>query len=170
MMDYLNQDHPLLRSSPAAYSSAARILLNSVLKHSRSFRIQFDRDGLEKVIGSAELSRVMPGLTSHKATPGPASAYDIHEETLDADKAKALQSLLSFGMGDWREMPLNYIRSISLLDEHGQMIFHGSDTNNFQIFRLPEDERLALLKAYAQEGIPPEVIEPVDVNPEQLYP
>ena len=170
MMDYLNQDHPLLKSSPAAWASAASILLKYVLKHSRTFRIQFDRRRLEEDIGPAELKRVMPGLSGRRATPDAGSAYDIHEETLDEVKASALQRLLSFEMGDWRDLPLNYIRSISLLDENGQIIFHGSDTNNFQIFRLPGDERAALLEDFAKEGVPPEVVEPVDVNPEQLNP
>lgn len=171
MMHYLNHEHPAFKATSSTYATAVQLLLSAALRHSRSFRLQFDHRRLQQVIGAAELVRIMPSLRRDAPLDDDAvDAYTIHEERLDVDKAEALQALLAFDLGRWQDLPLNYIKTVSLLDDQGQMLLHGSNMNDFMIFRLPEAEHTALIKAYTQAGIPLEAIEQVDVDPQRLYP
>jgi hypothetical protein len=170
MMDYLNRDHLIFQVSPAKRILAVQILLNIALLSSHSFRIQFDRNRLQQVIGIEELMKLMPGLPEPVALIESTSAYDIHEEPLNTDKIEILQRLLSFELEGWNDLPLNYIESITLLDETKQIVFRGNNMNVFQLFALPESERAALIEAYARERIPEEVIEEVEIDLSSLYP
>jgi hypothetical protein len=170
-MDYLNQEHPVFRDSKAKHADAVRELLDRALRCSHSFRLEFDLQRLEGVIGAETLLRLMPGLP----TPGAASrvtshVYDVYEDHIDVEKAEILRRILSSTPEGYSESPLTYVESIRLLDEDCRTVLRGSDMLSFILFSLPGADRAALIKAYAQNGIPETVIEEADVDVEKLKP
>jgi hypothetical protein len=167
-MDYLNQDHPSLRYSETLRSYAVHQLLERGLRCSHSFRIQFDRLRLERVIGRESFSKLMPEFCSGIAPD--AATYDIYEGPLNEDKIAILRRILSIASEGYPERPLNYIKSVRLLDQEYRTILRGGDHNAFILFDLPEPERTALVEVYRQHYIPENVIEQVDVDVERLEP
>lgn len=167
MMDYLDQDHSALRSE-ALRSYAVRELLEQSLPRSRSFRLQFDRMRLERVIGKESFSRLMPN--SRFDIPPERWNYEVYEDYLDDEKIGILRRILSLSSEGYSERPLNYIKSVRLLDQEGRTVLRGGDSNTFILFNLPESERSALVEAYRRHHIPETVIEQVDVAVEKLEP
>lgn len=168
-MDYLNQDHPVLRQSEALRSFAVRELLERALGCSHSFRLQFDRQRLERVIGRERFFKLMPNYSPGGA-PRP-SNYDVHQDYLDPEKAETLRQLLSpEGDEGYPERPLNAIKSVRLLDREGRTVLRGGDRNDFILFDLADAERAALLEAFRQRNVPADVIEKVEVDVERLEP
>ncbi|MEI2579942.1 hypothetical protein [Scytonema sp. PRP1] len=171
MMDYLNQEHPIFKASSDKRIFAVQTLLEVALQCSNAFRIQFDRDRLQRVIGIEEMMKIMPGLTERTAQTEPTrNTLDIYQETLNSENIERLQVLLSFEPEVWEDLPLNYIESITLLDEAEQIVLRGNEMNEFILFSLPEPNRSAVIEAFAYEGIPETVIEQVEVDPSRLYP
>jgi hypothetical protein len=167
MMDYLNQDHPVLRAAQAR-SYAVRELIERALAASKSFRLQFDRGRLEKVIGRETLEKVVPKVQDSPRVRR--SQYEVHTGALDSDAIEMLRLLLAPEPPAGSERPLNYIRSVRLLDALGRTVLRGGDHNTFILFNLPATERAALIDSYRQAGIPESVIEKVDVDVEKLDP
>jgi hypothetical protein len=123
---------------------------------------------LERVVGKETLERLMPGLD--RQAPAPSSKYDVYSDDLNADRIAILRNVLSPTGEGYRERPLNYIKSVRILDEAGQTILRGGDHNTFMLFDLPDAERAALVDAYRRRGIPETVIEQVEVDVQKLDP
>jgi len=124
------------------------------------------------VIGPESVRKLMP------KQPRPVSCarieswrYDVYEDLLDETKSEILHRILSLTPEEgYDERPLNYIRSVRLLDRDGRTILRGGDRMEFILFALPEAERAALIEAYRRDGIPPVAIEQVDVDVDRLRP
>jgi hypothetical protein len=96
--------------------------------------------------------------------------YEVHEEQLDAVKARILRSILSGELEGWEDLSLNYIETATLRDREGRIVLRISDMGEEILYSLPEPERSALIERFAGEGIPEEVIEQVAVNEDKLHP
>ncbi len=170
-MNYLNQKHVAFKESPDAHAFAVRTLVHFALRLSHSFRMQFDRDRLQRVIGVDVMTKLMPEIPDRRVTGRRASrGYEIYEERLDAEKARILRSILSVELEGWEDLSINYIESVTLRDREGRVVLRISDMGESILFSLPEPERSAFIESYAGEGIPEEVIEQVDVDEDKLYP
>jgi hypothetical protein len=171
-MDYLNQDHPVFRSSPARLASAVNELLVCALRCSQSFRLEFDGRRLERVIRPEAFRKLMPKLQRPESDARTdSSPYDIYEDLLDETKSEILHRILSLAPEEgYDERPLNYIRSARLLDREGRTILRGGDRMEFILFALPEVERAALSEAYCRDAIPAAAIEQVHVDVDRLRP
>lgn len=171
MMDYLNQEHPVFKASSDKRIFAVQTLLEIALQCSNAFRIQFDHNRLQRVIGTEEMMKIMPGLTKLATqTELTRNTLDIHQERLNSENIEPLQHLLSLELEAWEDLPLNYIESIALLDESEQIVLRGNEMNEFILFSLPESNRSAVIEAFAREGIPETVIEQVEIDQSRLYP
>jgi hypothetical protein len=170
MIDYLNQDHPALRQSPAQLFYAVREVLKQALDLSHSFRVQCDRARLERVIGVERFSRLMPNLPPRQPASGESWTYDLYEGVVDAANKEILRQILDPAPEGFPERPLNYIRSFRLLDRDHRTVLRGGDRNAFIVFTLPDPQRAALLEAFQRKSIPADVIEQVDVDVERLEP
>jgi hypothetical protein len=170
MMDYLNQDDPILRGSEEKRIFAVAELLMSTLEYSDSYRMEFDGARLRHVIGSESMERLMPKYPLVEGKQA-AHKYDFYADIVDTSKRELLQQVLSLTVaGGYVERPLNYIESVRFLDKDGVTILRGGDHNNFILFRLPENVRASLLTRYRERGIPDSVIKQVDVDVESLEP
>jgi hypothetical protein len=169
VVDYLNQDHPVFRQFPARRLHAVREVLKQSLEVGHALRIQFDRGRLQRVIGVARLSRLMPNLPQ-QAGGGEASAYDVFAGPIDAANKQILQQILDPAPADFPERPLNSIRSFRVLDKNQRTLLRSGDRNAFMLFALPDPQRSALLQALQNHAIPADVIEQVDVDLERLEP
>jgi hypothetical protein len=170
-MDYLNQKHSAFKESPEAHEFAVRTLLDLALRLSHSFNMQFDRERLQRVIGAGFMEKLLPELRDSRVTGRRGSGgYEVHEEQLDAVKARILRGILSGELEGWEDLPLNYIESATLRDRDGRIVLRISDMGEEIILSLPEPERSVLIERFAGEGIPEEVIEQVAVNEDKLHP
>ncbi len=168
MMDYLNQDHPVFRGSTDLRSYAIRELLDSSLRCSRLFQLQFDGQRLEGVIGKEAFFKLMPSFGSGLSRDS--SKYDVYGIDLNDERIELLRGILSPVPEGYSELPLNYIKSIRLRDKEGKTVLRGGDHNSFILFNLPESEYAALMEAYRKRNIPESVIEKIDVDTENLEP
>lgn len=166
-MNYLNQDDPVLQTDEALRAYAVDALLERSLQCSNLFRLQFDGQRLKRVIGKESFTELMPDF-QHGTASG-VSKYDVYEGFISEAKKKTLRRILSLTPVGYPERPLNYIRSVRLLDKN-RTVLRGGDRNAFILFDLPESERAALMDAYRQQRIPQEVVEQVDVDVEKLEP
>jgi len=168
---YLNELHPALRS-PDRRAFAVQALLDAGLRCGRSFRLQFDRQRLERAIGPDVLTRLMPGLPppgseaaeAAQAAQAAGSFLDVHEELLDPARSELLRHLLSYEPKGWDDWPLGHIESSALLDSEGRVVLRGANSNEFILFALPEAERASVLKSLEERGIPADVIEEIEVD------
>lgn len=170
-MNYLNQDHSAFRQSADLKAYAVRKLFASALLQSHSFILQFDRLRLEHVIGTVELQRIMPDLSSvAKAAREKSHSYDIYEGRTDKEKNEILKRLLSLTEEKYSELPLTYIRTVRLLDKNGTTVLRAGDRNSFILFSFSESDHDELLQDYARHGIPSEAIEQIEVDIQELRP
>jgi hypothetical protein len=167
MIDYLNQDHPVLRDSKGKLSYAVGEVLDRALELSSLFRLQFDRKRLERVIGAERLRRLMPDLKEGSSSTW---SYDVYEGVLDQEQKNILRDIFTVTGEGFPERPLNYIRSVRLLDNNRRTVLRGGDRNQFVLFALPDAARAQLIEALTRNDIPAEAIEQVDVDLEKLDP
>ena len=168
-MNYLNLDHIFFEENKSLRSDAIRQLYVCAYQCSHSFRLQFDSWRLERVMGSELFSQLMPNFPLDKTTEK-TWKYDIYEDILIGEKTEILRRILEFNPTGFSERPLNYIKSVRLLDKEGGTVLRGGDHNTFILFKLPKLENDMLLEKYRQQHIPEEVIEHVDVDVEELDP
>jgi hypothetical protein len=163
MTDYLNQDDPVFRRHDQRRALAAGELIARALRLGHRVRLEADGQRLARLIGDQAMSQL--GTRRDVAAP-----YDIYETTLDDEKRMLFARLLALVPQGEAERPLNYIRSVRILDAQGRTLLRGGDHNTFILFALPDDERQALLDRYRDQQIPDSVIEPVEIDMEQLQP
>lgn len=167
-MNYLNQDHDFFHQNKSSCFDAVRKLLDCALQCSQTFLLQFDSSHLEHVIDSELFSRLMPNFPLTKTEKS--FEYDIYEDILNDEKTGILRRILSLAPTEFSERPLNYIKSVRLLDKKGSTVFRGGDHNTFILFNLPKPESDMLLENYRQQHIPEDVIKHVDVDLGRLDP
>jgi hypothetical protein len=163
MTDYLNQDDPLFHRNDQRRALAVGALFARALRLGHGVRLEADGQRLARLIGNDAMSQL--GTRRDIAAP-----YDIYETTLDEEKRAFFARLLALVPDGEAERPLNYIRSVRILDAQGRTLVRGGDHNTFILFALPDAERRALLDRYRDQQIPDSVIESVEVDMEQLLP
>lgn len=166
-VEYLERDHEVFRSSPERLAEAARAVLELGLSAASGYRLEVDADRLEALLGEARFSELLAGATRLEEER---SAYDVYEGELDPDVTSLLPELLTPVEGQAAESPLNYIRSVRLLDESGRGLVRLGSQGTFLLFALPPDERRALSERLAGLGLPEDVAAHVDVDLEDLQP
>jgi hypothetical protein len=168
MIKYLNQEHAAFRALSASTRTIAIIeLLDRAIGCSSTFKLQFDRSGLRRVIGVDDLRCLMPGfpLTDTNDT----TLYDFYEGAIDVRTPKLLKQILSPEVRG-HELALNYVKSARLRDGDGHTILRIADRGAYLFFSLPEATDASLLAAYSAHQVPRAVIEEVDLDVEGLEP
>jgi hypothetical protein len=167
MTQYLHQDHPFLSNSTPTRARVINEILNLALCHSRSFRVEIDRERLEALLGAASFKKLLP---NRPLIEGSASTYSIYESELDDERIALLRRMLSLETTYFQESPISYIESIRFMDRDGRTLLRMSDALASILLSLPEPERETLAQAWTEIGTPREVLETIELDLEALRP
>jgi hypothetical protein len=167
MIDFLDRDHEALAESPIRLPQVQHLLLRWALSGATRYRIEFDHDRLQALIGEPATRRLFPGFSERHRHP---PAYDVYEGRLDDDLARQLLELLAPQAPSTQESPFNYIRSLRLLDGSGRTRLRIGDHNDVHLLRWRVEDRQAMIAAFAELNVPGDVLRGADVDIEDLQP
>ena len=162
---FLNFDHPALKKFPERAQVVFQRVLRQALQHTATYRIQFERTGLQAALGKGGLETVMPHLPPARSRPGSLlRRSEVHEEAFHPAKTEVLLNLLSFELEGRPDLALNYLSAVELLDPAGELVLGAYDQVTSLCFRLPEEAKEKLLGALRQSGIPVDIVERVELG------
>ena len=136
-------------------------MLRQALKNTATYRVRFDRKGLEEALGHEGLKAVMPHLPETQSKQGFFRRSEMHEEPFNQTKTDVILRLLSFELENRPDLAINHLESIELLDQESQLILGAYDRITSVCFTLPEEARVDLLNKLQVNEIPVEIIDKV---------
>jgi hypothetical protein len=169
-MTYLNQNHPVFSEDARHRSKAFEAVLALALQSSRSFVLEFDRTGVERILGSATVRALMPDLPPSSLSDANKFSYTVYHGVLDDARASLLRRVLSDEPEGLPEAVLGYIESLRLRCANGHTVLRSSDGGATILLALPPAEQLKLAAKFVHLGIPIEVLEEIEVDPDTLGP
>ncbi len=167
-MEYLNRDHPVFRDSPRRFEVAVRLALQTALRAGASFRLRFDPNRALKAAGVETLELLIPDCSAEMQKSQDVDGLVLCEEQLNSAKAEALMLLMSFELQGRPDLPVNYVQTLRVNNGNHQPVYYSTEMNEFILLSLPADERTKLLEEYGAHGIPPDVLEPLEIDPDRL--
>ncbi|HEV7642852.1 MAG TPA: hypothetical protein VGO50_02820 [Pyrinomonadaceae bacterium] len=166
-MNYLNTDHDEFTLDPLKKQESKKIVLEIALGASKTFKIQFDKEELEKDDNRNIFYQAFPELMEQE---NDSSGYSVCEGKLDEGKKQFVLKAFSSDAQIKTDLFFNYIKSLRLLAEDGSTILRSGDYGTFLLFHFMEDEKQNLHKIFSNKGIPFDAVEEVDIEVNKLYP